>query len=122
MKKLLLVCCAVIGISAASFAQGGGRPQRSPEEQTAQLKTAVALTDAQEAKVLAIYKLQAASIDSLNKAVPDPQTARPLRMPIQQRYRAMITAVLTPEQVAKMPAGRGGGNGGGGGTPPPPQR
>jgi hypothetical protein len=126
MKKLLLMGCILLGAALATFAQGGGRTPQTPEQQTATLKTAVTLTDAQEPKVLAIYKMQAASMDSLAKAVPDPQTARPLRMPIQARYTAMIKALLTPDQVAKMPAGRGGrgggGAGGGGGTPPPPTR
>jgi hypothetical protein len=122
MKKILLVCVALLGVSAMSRAQG--RPQRSPEEQTAALRTAVALTPDQETKVLAIYKMQAASNDSLAKAVTDPEAMRAARRPIQQRYQAMIKAVLTPDQVAKMPPGRGGSGGGmgGGGTTPPPTK
>jgi len=130
MKKLLLVCCIVVGVSTLSRAQGGGgggRTPQTPEQQTDRLNTAVTLTDAQKTKVLAIYKMQAASNDSLAKAVTDPQAMRAARQPIQARYTAAIKALLTPDQVAKMPAGRGGGGGGGGmggggGTPPPPQR
>jgi protein CpxP len=37
MKKLVLVCAFVIGVSAVSFAQGGGH-RRTPKEQVEQLK------------------------------------------------------------------------------------
>ncbi len=54
MKKLLLVCALVIGVSAVSLAQGGGR--RTPKEQTDQLKEKVAgVTDDQAAKITMIF-------------------------------------------------------------------
>jgi protein CpxP len=126
MKKLLLVCCIVIGISAASHAQGGGR--RSPADQAAALKTSLALTDDQTAKVTAIYTAQAKSRDSLVAAGGDMRAAM---MPMMNATNAKIKAVLTADQAAKFQAQldermkrmqQGGGMGGGGGTPPPPQR
>jgi len=128
MKKLLLVCCIVLGVSTLSRAQGGGgggRPQMSPADQAARLKTSLALTDDQTAKITAIYTAQAASRDSLTKAGADRSAMRPL----MTATTAKIKAVLTPDQAAefdKQQAARmnrgGGGGGGGGGTPPPPQR
>jgi len=122
MKKLLLVCAIVLGVSAMSHAQG--RPQRSPEESTAALKTSLTLTADQEAKVLAIYKAQAASRDSLTKAGGDMRTGG---QAIRTATNAKIKAILTPDQATKFDAsqqrGRGGNGGmGGGGTPPPPTR
>jgi len=128
--------CFILGAASASFAQGGGggggqRVQRTPEESTAALKTSLALTDDQATKVLAIYKAQAVSTDSLNKAVTDRQAARPAQMAIRTATTTKIKAILTPDQAAQfdkqqaaMRAGGGGrgGAGGGGGTPPPPQR
>jgi protein CpxP len=130
MKKLLLVCCIVLGVSTLSRAQGGGgggRPQMSPADQAARLKTTLTLTDDQTAKVTAIYAAQAKSTDSLRAAG---NTDRAAAMPIRAAANAKIKAILTPDQQAafdKMAQGRRGGGGGGGGamgggTPPPPQR
>jgi periplasmic protein CpxP/Spy len=132
MKKLLLVCCIVIGVSSLSRAQGGGGGgrggARTPEAQTAALKTSLSLTDAQAAKVLAIYQGQTKSMDSLRTAGGDMMTAM---RPLMTATTAKIKAVLTPEQAVtfqkqqddrmKMMQG-GGGMGGGGGTPPPPSK
>jgi len=128
MKRLLLVCCIVLGVSTLSRAQGGGgggRGRQTPEQQTAALKTSLSLTTDQETKVLAIYKAQAASRDSLTKAGGDMRTAM---MPMMTATNAKIKAVLTPEQATvfqkqvdeRMKMMQQGG--GGGGTPPPPQR
>src|SRR5476651_130797 len=112
MKKLLLVCCIVIGVSTLSKAQGGGGfTPPTPEAQTAQLKTALTLTDAQEAKVLAIYKAQTASRDSITKAGGDMRTAMG---PLRTAVTAKINAVLTPEQQTKFAAMPRGGRPGGG--------
>ncbi|MGZ3754200.1 MAG: hypothetical protein ACXVAY_13165 [Mucilaginibacter sp.] len=124
MKKLLLICLAVIGISAVSRAQGGGM-RRTPAEQVAQLKTSLALTDDQSAKVLAIYTAQAKTQDSLRTAGAD----RSAMMAVRTATMAKINAVLTPDQAAtfkkqqdemRARMQQGGGMGGGGGTPPPP--
>ena len=130
MKKLLLVCCIVLGVSAASYAQG--RQQKSPQEQATQLKTSLSLTDDQTSKITVILIAQAKSNDSLRTASNgDRQAMMQAMMPLRQKYTAQIKAVLTPDQAAaydkEMAARRGGrgGNGGGnggGGTPPPSNR
>jgi protein CpxP len=127
MKKIVLMCCLFLGITAVSYAQGGGR--RSPEERAKQLQTELKLSDEQTTKVTAIYKEQVAKMDSLRTAGADRQAFRPL----MQASNEKVKAILTPEQATafekwqKERAGRmrqgGGGNGGGGDTPPPaPQK
>jgi protein CpxP len=95
MKRLLLVCCFVVGISAASHAQ-----RRTPEESTAALKTSLSLTDDQSAKVLAIYQSRAKTVDSLiNSANGDPSSLRPGFMKLTTTTDTKIKAILTPDQV-----------------------
>jgi Spy/CpxP family protein refolding chaperone len=131
MKRLLLLCCAVIGITTASYAQGGGgRGRMTPEQQLAQMKTSLALTDAQSTKIAAILAAQAKSNDSLRTAANgDREAMMAAMMPLRAKYTAQIKAVLTADQAATYQkeldsrmnrGGGGGGYGGGGGTPPPP--
>lgn len=102
MKKLLLVCAFVMGISALSYAQGGGR--RTPEQQVAQLKEQVTgITDDQAAKIKALYEGQAKRIDSLRTASgadADYRAMMPKMMPIMATTNTKIKAVLTTEQAA----------------------
>ena len=93
MKKLLLMCCFLLGISAASYAQGGMR--RSPEERAKELQTQLKLTDDQTTKITAIYKEQATKMDSVRNAGGDFSAMRPL----MQASNDKIKALLTPEQA-----------------------
>lgn len=126
MKKLMLVCCFVVGAASMSFAQGGqgggqgGRMRMDPAQQTARLKDALKLTDDQVAKVTAIYTAEGTKRDSITKAGGDARTGM---QAIRTADQAKIKALLTPEQAAaydKMPrggrGGQGGGQGGGGGA------
>ncbi|WP_345951763.1 hypothetical protein ABDD95_10075 [Mucilaginibacter sp. PAMB04274] len=133
MKKILLVCCFVLGISAVSFAQGGGggRMGRSPEEQAKSLQTQLKLTDDQTAKVLAIYQTQRKAMDSLRTASNgDFQSMRTAMGPMMEANNTKIKAILTTEQkeaydkmlAERMNRQRQGGGQGGGGTPPPTQK
>jgi len=102
MKKLLLVCAFIIGISAVSFAQGGGR--RTPAEQVATLKTQLTgLTDDQSSKILAIYTVAGKSRDSLFATMQngggDRSTMMATFMKSQATTDAKIKAVLTPDQA-----------------------
>jgi protein CpxP len=99
MKKVLLVCCILVGISAVSHAQG--RQRRSPEEQATVLKTSLSLNDDQTAKVTAIYTAQGKSMDSLRTAANGDFSAMGDKMrPMMAATAAKIKAILTPEQVA----------------------
>ncbi len=114
MKKLLLVALLAIGVSATTFAQGGGR--RSPEEQVAALKTSLTLTDAQSAKILAILTAQTKSQDSLRTAGADRTAITALRTANQAKIKAVLTADQATayqkqldEQRARFQGGQGGG-------------
>ncbi|HTK20360.1 MAG TPA: hypothetical protein VL442_12620, partial [Mucilaginibacter sp.] len=84
MKKFLLMCCFLIGITAVCRAQGGGT-RRSPEEQAKNLQTQLKLTDDQTTKITAIYKDQAAKRDSIRTAANgDRDAMRSAMMPLMK--------------------------------------
>jgi protein CpxP len=98
MRKLLLVCLFVTGISAVSFAQG---QRMSPEQRVAALKTSLALNDDQAAKITAIYTVRAKSIDSLMTASNgDMQGMMKNMQPITDKTNAKVKALLTTDQAA----------------------
>jgi protein CpxP len=100
MKKLLLVCAFVVGISAASFAQGGGRQRMTPEKQVEALKTSLTLTDDQSAKALTIFTAQRKVTDSLVTAANgDFGSVRPAMMAERKKTSDKILAILTPDQA-----------------------
>lgn len=122
MKKFLLMCCFLIGITAVSRAQGGGM-RRSPEDRAKALQTQLKLTDDQTTKVTAIYKVQATKMDSVRTAANgDRQAMRSAMMPLMKDSNDKIKAILTPEQATaydkimqdRMDRMRNGGGGGGG--------
>jgi protein CpxP len=94
MKKFLLMCCFLVGITAVSRAQGGQR--MSPEERAKALQTQLKLTDDQTTKITAIYVASAKSVDSLRTAGGDRSAFRP----IMQAANDKVKALLTPEQAA----------------------
>ncbi len=113
MKKILLMCCFVLGIAAASHAQG---QRRTPEERAKQLQTQLSLTDDQTAKITVIYTAMNAKMDSVRTAGGD----RSAFMPIMTATNDKIKAILTPDQAAayqklmderraRMQQGGGGG-------------
>jgi protein CpxP len=100
MKKILLMCCFLLGISAVSFAQQGGGMRRSPEEQAKRLKEQLSLTDDQTSKLVVILQGESKTRDSLMTA------ANGDRNVMMQGFRSMmekrsakIKSILTPEQV-----------------------
>lgn len=97
MKKVILVCAFILGVSAVSFAQG----PPSPEERVAQLKTSLSLTDAQVAKAKVIYEAQGKSMDSLMNAGQggDMQSMFPKFTKMMETTNTKIKAILTPEQA-----------------------
>ncbi|WP_461451970.1 Spy/CpxP family protein refolding chaperone [Mucilaginibacter sp.] len=117
MKKFLLMCCFIVGITAASHAQGGGM-RMSTEDRVKAMQTQLKLTDAQTAQITAIFKTAAAKRDSVMNAGGDRTAMRPIMMDANQK----IQAILTPDQQAaykqmmadmRAKMQNGGGNGGG---------
>jgi Spy/CpxP family protein refolding chaperone len=121
MKKILLMCCFLIGISAVSRAQGGGQ-RMSPADRAKQLQTQLTLTDDQTAKITAIYQTQATKMDSIRTAANGDRDAMMQGMrPLMMATNDKIKAILTPDQAtayqkiqderrARMQQGGGGGN------------
>ena len=130
MKKLLLVALLAIGVSAASYAQGGpgggGMRGGTPDEQVERLKTSITGLNADQAtKIKAIYVAQAKSQDSLMAAAGDDRMAAFQKLtPIRTANQAKIKALLTADQQKawdalpqNQPRGQGGPGGGMGGPP-----
>jgi periplasmic protein CpxP/Spy len=102
MKKLLLICLFVAGVSAVSLAQGFP-PQQTPVERAAALKTSLSLTDEQTAKITTIYTARQKSVDSLMTALNasgDFQSIMTKMQPLSVAGNAKIKALLTPDQAA----------------------
>lgn len=110
MKKVLLVCAFVLGISAMSFAQdnasgqnGGRRRGGNPAQMIGRLKDSLSLTESQVTKVTAIYAAQAKVQDSLRQASNgDRQAMRPAIAALRKSTNSKITAVLTADQAEKF--------------------
>ena len=123
MKKFLLMCCFLLGITAVSRAQGGGQ-RMSPEDRAKQMQTQLKLTDDQTTKVTAILKVQATKMDSIRTAANGDRSAMRTAMgPLRETTNTQIKAILTPEQATayqkmqdEMRARMQGGGGGGGGN------
>ena len=103
MKKLVLVCAFILGVSAVSFAQGGGRGRQNPEQMTARLKDSLSLTADQVTKATAIFTAQAKSQDSLRTANAggDRAAMRPAQTALRKATNDKIIAILTEDQAAK---------------------
>jgi|ERR1041385_591630 Spy/CpxP family protein refolding chaperone len=120
MKKFLLMCCFLIGITAVCRAQGGGM-RKSPEDRAKDLQTQLKLTDDQTTKITAIYKAQATKMDSVRTAANgDRQAMRSAMMPLMKDTNDKVKAILTPDQATaydkiiqdRMDRMRNGGGGG----------
>ena len=103
MKKLLLVCAFVVGVSAASFAQngGGGGRRQNPEQMTARLKDSLSLNADQVTKATAIFTAQVKSQDSLRTANAggDRAAMRPAQTALRKATTDKIMAILTADQA-----------------------
>jgi protein CpxP len=122
MKKLLLMCCFLIGITAVSRAQGGTM-KMSPDDRAKLLQTTLKLSDDQTVKIKAIFTAQQTKMDSVRTASNgDRDAMRQGMMPIRTATNNQIKAILTPDQAtayqklmdemrAKMQQQNGGGGG-----------
>jgi len=101
MKKILLICCLFIGITAASYAQVH-TIGTNPVEKAKGLQKQLNLTNKQTEKVSAIYKESVEKFDKIkvkengntNKMLAD---VAPLRVATIKK----IKTVLTPSQKVK---------------------
>jgi periplasmic protein CpxP/Spy len=121
MRKILLMCCFLLGVTAFCRAQGGGGMRRSPADQASALQTQLNLTDDQKAKVVTILTAQATKRDSIRTASNgDRDAMMQAMMPLMKDTNSKIKAILTPDQATaydkmiqdrmdKMKQGGGGG-------------
>jgi protein CpxP len=101
MKKIMLMCCLFLGLTVAANAQS--RPGTTdPVEKAKELQQQLKLTDAQTAKIAAIYTESAQKFDKIKVAQKGNNdkmlvAIRPLRATTVKK----IKAVLTTAQVTK---------------------
>jgi len=115
MKKILLICCLVIGITAAR-AQGTHPTMGTPEEKAKALKKELKLTDKQTEKIAAIYKESTEKFEKIKKEEHGNTDKMVVAVrPLREATVKKIKAVLTPAQAAKyeklVKDTKGGGNG-----------
>ena len=98
MKKLLLMCCFLIGFTAFSHAQ---HVDKTSEARAKRLQTQLSLTDAQTAEIAAIYKAQAPKTNNLVVAAKgDRKALLKGLLPLTIETNDKIKAVLTADEAA----------------------
>ena len=102
MKKILSICCLLIGLTSAGYSQASHPVPGNPEEKAKGLQKELKLTDVQTTKIAAIYKESAEKFEKIKadeKGNTDKMVVaiRPLRAATIKK----IKAVLTPAQSAK---------------------
>ncbi|MBS1521905.1 MAG: hypothetical protein JST50_12960 [Bacteroidetes bacterium] len=115
MKKILLICCLVIGITAAR-AQGTHPTVGTPEEKAKGLQKELKLNDKQTEKIQAIYKESADKFEKIKKDEHGNTDKMVVAVrPLREATVKKIKAVLTPAQAVKydkmVKDTKAGGNG-----------
>jgi periplasmic protein CpxP/Spy len=117
MKRILLMCFLLVGITSVSYAQTPKPTTTDPAEKAKSLQKELKLTDGQTAKITTIYQESAQKFDKIKKDANGNTNKmlvaiRPLRVATIKK----IKNVLTPAQGAKYDklikdTKPGGGNG-----------
>ena len=115
MKKILLICCLVIGITAAR-AQGTHPNVGTPKEKAKGLQKELKLTYKQTDKIESIYKESSEKFEKIKKEEHGNTDKMVVAVrPLREATVKKIKAVLTPVQAAKydklVKETKGGGNG-----------
>ncbi len=102
MKKVLLVCCCLLGIAAGSYAQHSSLVANTPAEKAKGLQKQLNLTSAQTTKIAAIYQESAQKFDKIKAAEHgnNDKMMADLR-PLRQTTITRIKALLSPKQAVK---------------------
>jgi protein CpxP len=101
MKKILLICCLLIGISSAAFAQ---KPATTtdPTEKAKGLQKELKLTDDQTTKIAAIYKESSEKFDKIKKDAGGNTNKMLVAIrPLRTETIKKIKAELNPSQKVK---------------------
>ncbi|MEZ6852404.1 Spy/CpxP family protein refolding chaperone [Halodesulfovibrio aestuarii] len=109
MKRLLMVCVAVLAVALCSsaFAKDYPHSKKTPEQRVERLTTMLNLTSDQQAKIKDIIIRRDAEMEPLFKSLSeadDKEEQREIKIDIleqHQRYRKELNDVLTDEQEQK---------------------
>src|SRR5262245_43307654 len=106
--KSLVVASSLLLVSVPAFAHGdaggAGRGGRTPADRAHMLEEQLGLTEAQEAKITAIYTAEADALKVLREKKLDPKVQREEIKTLRTTYRAQVVAELTEEQKVKFEA------------------
>src|SRR5882762_9010773 len=101
MKKILQICCLLIGLTAVSYAQVT-HAATDPVEKAKGLQRQLTLTGDQTGKIAAIYKESTESFEKIKKAEhgDSDKMTKPI-LSLRAATIKKIKGVLTPKQAAK---------------------
>jgi Spy/CpxP family protein refolding chaperone len=101
MKRILLLCCLFIGLTAASYSQTTKKTTTDPVEKAKSLQKELKLTDEQTTKVAAVYKESSEKFDKI-KVADKGNTDKMMKDigPLRTSTINQIKAILTPAQAA----------------------
>lgn len=116
MKKILLICCLFIGITASGYAQASHPGVGTPDEKAKGLQKELKLTDGQTAKIATIYKESAEKFEKIKKdehGNTDKMVVaiRPLREATVKKIKAVLTPAETVKYDKLLKDSKGGGSG-----------
>lgn len=102
MKKFLCLCCFLAASTTTSLAQ---TYVANPELKAKTLQKQLKLSDAQTAKIAAIYQVSSEKIEEIKRSAHgDADKIRKDIRPLREATNKKIKAVLTPPQAAKFDA------------------
>ncbi|MGZ3750936.1 MAG: hypothetical protein ACXVB0_13900 [Mucilaginibacter sp.] len=117
MKKILSICCLLIGLTSAGYSQTSHPVTTDPLEKAKGLQKQLKLSDLQTTKIAAIYKESSEKFEKIKKE----QNGNTDKMlvairPLRTATIKKIKGVLTPAQAVKYDklvkdTKGGGGNG-----------
>jgi protein CpxP len=102
MKKLLLICCLLIGTMASSQAQTKIAGTADPVEKSKALQKELKLTDVQTKKIAAVYKSSSEKFEKIKAEEHGNTNKMTTRIaPLRAETIKKIKGVLTPAQAVK---------------------
>jgi spermidine/putrescine-binding protein len=101
MKRILLLCCLFIGLTAASYSQTAKKTTTDPVEKAKGLQKELKLTDSQTSKIAAVYKESSEKFDKI-KVADNGNTDKMMKDigPLRTATIKKIKTILTPVQAA----------------------
>ncbi len=102
MKRILLICCLLIGTIAASQAQTKMAGAADPVAKAKGLQKELKLTDEQTTKIAAVYKSSSEKFEKINLEEHGNTNKMTSRIaPLRAETIKKIKSVLTPAQTVK---------------------